>query len=82
MKNDDKSSIIQSESVEEQECFLSCHDTSIGWHSVSSDNGLSTTQDDEKTLLEYVSFTVKTGHVVAIVGQVGSGKVRVFENQL
>ena len=75
LKNDD-SSIIQPESVEEQECFISFNETTIGWNSALSNNGLSTSDDDEITL-EHVSFTVKRDQVVAIVGHVGSGKVRV-----
>lgn len=72
------SSIIQSvppsESVEEQECFIACNETTIGWNSASSDSSLTTPKDDEITL-ERISFTVRMGQMMAIIGHVGSGKV-------
>ncbi len=69
-KNDDSS--ISPESGDK--CFITCNETTVGW---KSSNNLSTPQNDEITL-ENVSFTVETGKVLAIIGQVGSGKVSVM----
>ena len=71
LKNGERSSISQ-ESV--NKCFITCNKTTVGWE---SSNNVSTPKNEEITL-ENVTFTVKTGQVLAIIGPVGSGKVSVM----
>ncbi len=49
-----------------------CNKATVGWQSRLPRQ---LTMVDDRMLLENVSFTAKAGQVLAIVGQVGSGKV-------
>lgn len=71
--NDESS--IPSEQVDNNKCFITCNEITVGWQSALS-NDVSILQNDEVTL-EHVSFTVQMGQMLAIIGQVGSGKVSV-----
>ena len=73
LNNNDSS--MSPESAVIDKCFISCNETTIGWQSAT--NNIPLTQGDEITL-EQVSFTVKMGQILAIIGQVGSGKVSVM----
>ena len=49
-----------------------CNKATVGWQSQLPRK---LTMVDDRMLLENVSFTAQAGQVLAIVGQVGSGKV-------
>lgn len=65
----------QEESSENQrpnkiDCRIDCNKATVKWPSTSTDD-----KEDEGNTLTDVSFTVKPGQLMAVIGQVGSGKV-------
>lgn len=53
-----------------RDCRIDCKNVTVKWPSARIDNK----GNDNNTLTD-VSFTVKSGQLTAIIGQVGSGKV-------
>jgi len=65
----------QEESSENQrpnkiDCIIDCKNASVKWPSITIDD-----KEDEGNTLSDVSFTVKPGQLMAVIGQVGAGKV-------
>ena len=55
------------------DCRIDCKNVTVKWPSASINNK----GNDNNTLTD-LSFHVKPGHLMAIIGQVGSGKVTLF----
>lgn len=52
------------------DCRIKCKNATAKWPSASTDG-----QEDDGNTLKDVSFVVKPGQLMAIIGHVGSGKV-------